>query len=1530
MIFRIRQKAARAAFVWLLLGVALAGLGVFGWQRAQAALSKRAAAVTRLPVVSLPLQTESIRAGSDGERVELSAYEGVFDPRTKQMTIQTTRGARAADGRGAQTRVDPNAEVPRGDTGFTFSVVNSSFFSSGELAGNISGEIQLVNRTGVTLYNTRLVFTRFKLCPATGVCDGTSATQDASTTPGVSGFAYYNDGLIPFGGRLHVSRAYGDLAPSATSNAVWTFNVSTTPARFFFSFVVLADIGVAAESVYPAAVQVSANSGTDIVIRGRGFTGAPVVSLLDANRNQVAALGNVTVNSETQIIARVPQGTAPGLYGLRVTLAGGTPGGLNSSALLGRLTVTGVPDAAHTITGTVSSLSDTGPYLVGGNVTINSALNIQPGTVFYVNNNARVSVGASGNLTANGGVPGVPNGAGVANPAQIVFTALRSPGAAFPSQGAWAGIDATAAAATTMVLRNVVVEYGGNGNVPNLDITGSGRTLRFTDSILRHSAGTGLAAGGAGDNVVGFARNRIEYNGQSANTPGVLLSANAALGLYELPAGTPVGTNVGDPLYFYSSGNTLNGNNNDAIQIGTDDGAAANDFTRSGVLVGQGMMTPLQIRGSSTNPAIIGVAPPAPPVELVIGPAALIQLAGGMDLQAGDYGLNRVGGLAANGFAGVNQVNGASRLNSKFIVFDKLPFGGRFGALFFSRSATASSLLNFVQIRNGGAGVQGSGEVIADGFNLEVRNSQLSDSETGGIIELNGAVVTTVNTTVSGTRPLIDTIAGGVLGDGNVGAKATLVAPVVVALDPLGRGVYFADLTSKGYLIRFLNTTRSAATIGGIRVAGGTLRNVAGGGADLADNVPGLSADLGTVTGLATSVAGDILYFIDSVTPAVRLLNVSTAAVTVGAQSVGAGRVATLSADPVYGSSLSGLAVRANGEVLVADPTALKNRIYKIAPTGGSPTVFAGNGMTTVSRDTFSAGTATNIPLLQPRALLVAADGSVYIADTGHARVIRVDQGGQASLVIQFTPAADARIAPYDRPPFPSGLAIYNNKLHIALGSAQQIVTVESGSPVKVTGSIEIACDYSSSNCGDGGPVSGGTLYLNGSSSSSSPPLASIVGDSNGIFVCDQGPILRGRLRYLNLSNAPVEVAGVNIPANSINTVAGAGFPAPFDNGLATSAELSSPSGVAVDPTNGNLWISDTLSSRIRYVNRLSTPVTLFAAADPANRLTVAPGTIISVNRDVGSGPTDGVPALQAGFDTPQGLVATAQGLFIIDTKKGPSIARDINRRTSVIRFINTSSQNVTFYGTTTISPGFIGTIAGGSSDSTRNVGDQGDATEQGAIASNPFAAKFVGACDLAIAPNGDFYIADVGNKRVRKIQRANGTVTSLMLEGAAILALNATAPNQYTSVLFDSAGRLLVLDHGTNRLLREKTPGSGSTANGFDVLMSGNPLNKPRDMAFDLAGNLYVSNSGDHKILRLTISGNTATSVTYAGTIQGYFGDGGLASAAQMNFASPQIFVSTGIGTPVPIPSLICLTTGLSGEIIFTDTANGAVRRIR
>jgi sugar lactone lactonase YvrE len=1526
---RWELMAVGAPFVLGFLLMVILQVGLEGWlrpvQAARRILPPEMGGFHSLAGRSFP------REDASGALV-VGAYEGEFLGTTRQLTIWS-RGERwtlpGADGAtDLPLELATGTPLPTGPAGFSISTVQSSFVNDGLNPATVSGEIQITNNTTSVFYNTRLVFTSFRVS-ATGA--------PAGNTPGNTGLAYFNDGMVPFGGQLHVSRLYGDIAPGVSTRNVWNFAVTSSPQTFRFGFVVLADLGVSVESVSPAAVQVTAGTGTSVQIRGRGFN-SPQVALVDSAGNLVRTAALVSSTAQ-EIVATVPAGTPPGNYGVRVINQGGQAGGAGSSTLPGRLTVTNPPDAAHTISGTISAFSDTGPYLINGPAVLANPTTVLAGTVLYFASGASLSLGAGGTLTANGGVPGVSM-TGVLIPNQIVLTAQRAPGAALPTPGAWGGVSATTVSTQVMTLRNVVLEYGGASGGAALNLSASGRTLRITDSVVRFSAGSGLTALDADDRIQNFSRNRIERNGTSPSHSAMLISGNASLGLYELPDNSiPTGTSVADPSYFYSSANTFQANQIDAVEIGTVSDALSNDFSIDGVLVGQGS-TPLIIRGGPSNPSIIGSTGPgslASPgfnltlgtlgplgAEVTIGPTTRIQLAAGMDLQVGDFPSNRRGGLSANGYAG-SYLGPQAGTSNRSVVFESVSGEQNFGSIFFTRRALSSSILNNVQIERGGNGQRGAVPLIVEAVTIQVTNSRID----GGLLETLGAVVDKrgsgfVNTT---SVPIIDTVAGGILGNGNLGTQAILGNPVCLVYDPLGRGLFFSDSPSTSY-VRFLNTGRETVVVAGISIPAGTVRIIAGGGDDFGENVQGSDADLGQVTGMAISPDGGLLYFIDSIVPVIRAINISPATRSIAGTPTEVGRVRTF-AETGLGASLYSLATNPfSGDLFVCDSTPSINKVLRFSANqpsvGTPPTVFAGNGEATRDTAPFVPGPATSIPLLQPRALTFRG-GSLIVSDTGHARVLQISSNGSVTLISQLAvnPSSTLPGSPYTINPYTSGLAVFNDRVLLANGSAQDLIRIDTnGTPPATTtlaGAANTFCDYTLDQCGDGGP--GTAARFNLLTRNTFIALVGLAVDAHGVYIADQGTSNRGRIRYLNLSPSTVEVAGVVIAPGTIATVAGAGLIPPFfDGSLATSGALNQAQGVAMD-AEGNLWIADTNSNKLRFVNLSRTPKTIFPGTTSSK--VIQPGTIVTVND--GASQPDPTPVINSFFNTPTGIQATAEGLFIADTLRGPATIGTNARRTGLIRYINTTNQTIQMPNTgetTAVLPGQAVTISGGSTNGSPTFYGDGSAGD---------GVKYLVPTDIAIHPtNRNIYVADAGNKRVRLINRNTGITTSLVLPSPS-------TSDEITGLAFDSAGRLLVVNAGMRRILREKTPGSGTFNNGFDIILSGGLLNRPRDLVEGLDGALYVVNAGDsvtpqHQILRVTVNSatNQGTATVYlGGSIPGYRGDGGPITGARINIQPEPVNIAT-IGTQAFVQTSVGIIRGLNGELIFADPKNNAIRRIR
>jgi RHS repeat-associated protein len=153
----------------------------------------------------------------------------------------------------------------------------------------------------------------------------------------------------------------------------------------------------------------------------------------------------------------------------------------------------------------------------------------------------------------------------------------------------------------------------------------------------------------------------------------------------------------------------------------------------------------------------------------------------------------------------------------------------------------------------------------------------------------------------------------------------------------------------------------------------------------------------------------------------------------------------------------------------------------------------------------------------------------------------------------------------------------------------------------------------------------------------------------------------------------------------------------------------------------------------------------------------------------------------------------------------------------------------------------------------------------------------------LAISAQGDFYIAEHGNSRVRKVV-ADGTITTFAGGGALLSGYGGPATavrlSPVVDVALDTQDNLYLLagrpDKVTSDGIITRVPWSGS-------------LSDPKGMTVDAQGNLYIADTRDHRIRKVTPNGITTTVAgTYDvrwGGQQGFSGDGGLATAARLSY---------------------------------------------
>lgn len=211
--------------------------------------------------------------------------------------------------------------------------------------------------------------------------------------------------------------------------------------------------------------------------------------------------------------------------------------------------------------------------------------------------------------------------------------------------------------------------------------------------------------------------------------------------------------------------------------------------------------------------------------------------------------------------------------------------------------------------------------------------------------------------------------------------------------------------------------------------------------------------------------------------------------------------------------------------------------------------------------------------------------------------------------------------------------------------------------------------------------------------------------------------------------------------------------------------------------------------------------------------------------------------------------------------------------------------------------------------------------------------ARFNTPYGVATDSSGIIYVADYRNHRIRKITQA-GDVTTLAGSGVAGFAdgTGTSAKFNYPkSVTVDSNGNVYVADYGNNRIRKITSGGvvstlAGSGVAGFaDAAGTSAKFNYPSGVAVDSTGNVYVADTTNHRVRKIIPTGDVTT---LAGTGVSGFADGAGASA---QFYSPagvaidsdgMVYVAESVGHHIRkiTPGGVVSTLAGSGVSGFAD----------
>jgi sugar lactone lactonase YvrE len=579
-----------------------------------------------------------------------------------------------------------------------------------------------------------------------------------------------------------------------------------------------------------------------------------------------------------------------------------------------------------------------------------------------------------------------------------------------------------------------------------------------------------------------------------------------------------------------------------------------------------------------------------------------------------------------------------------------------------------------------------------------------------------------------------------------------------------------------------------------------------------------------------------------------------------------------------------------------------------------------------------SNGVGTAAQFYHPRDVAVDANGNIYVADAENHIIRKITPAGLVSTVAGSTQGfadgsgADAKFN------YPTSIAIdtYGNIL-VADRDNHCIRKITNGHVYTLAGSIQgyaegtgSAARFNTPN----GVISDimGNVYVSDAANNRIRKITlggtttTFVGNGTSGFANGEGNTAQfsypGGLTIDGQGNILVADAGNRrirkiTPQGTVSTFAGSGDYGSLD-GFGDRATFSNPSGIVVD-SHGMVYVADLESNRIRKISATGEIVATLAGWNPgyldANSLAAKfdfpTGVAVDANRnvyvaDVRNHAIRKISQVEADVSTVAGgrLFADGEGLNarfsnvtdVVVSKNGNIYVPDagnqrIRKITSngivtTLELRDTEGNSASFgsaIGITLddneniyiaedtrirkISPnGVVTTLAGSLVGFENGPGSQ---------------AKFYSPYGLAVDSDGNVYVGDRSNRRIRKITPAGivSTFAGSGIDGST--DGNATTARFGTpyGVALDAHGNLFVADPGNHRI-RKITPGGvvstlAGSSQGYTDGTGGNAkFDRPVGIAIDRGGNVYVSERGNHLIRKITPSGEVTT---LAGSIKGF-----------------------------------------------------------
>ncbi len=522
-------------------------------------------------------------------------------------------------------------------------------------------------------------------------------------------------------------------------------------------------------------------------------------------------------------------------------------------------------------------------------------------------------------------------------------------------------------------------------------------------------------------------------------------------------------------------------------------------------------------------------------------------------------------------------------------------------------------------------------------------------------------------------------------------------------------------------------------------------------------------------------------------------------------------------------------------------------------------------GQTTIR--TAAGGGPNNVQALTaaiPGVAAVCSDaaGNIYFASDEMHRVFKVAATGMMTLIAGDTSPWNATLLGDGGPAKqaallrPRGLAVDDVRNVLYISNQHSIRRVDLATGIITT----YAGDGSAGFTGDGGPAARARI---------SYPEGIGLDSGGNLYIADTG---NRRVRRVDVSTQIISTVVGN------GTLGDAG-----DGGAAIQANLRNVTSVVIDDSSGILYLAD--QYRVRKVssgiiNAFAGSVTSGFSGNGGPALSAKFGEIRSIASDSGGlyisdfnhscvrkvNFSNGIVNAYAGTGT---IGSTGDGGLAVDARLGLPWGLSIRKSDGSVLIVDNYSRVIRRVTT----GGIIGTIAGSGSAEMWFGGDGGPATD--ALMYSPETVAYY-------RKNNQLFIGEAS--RIRKVNLSSGTISTIAEQHGGITGLAVDETRGFLYVADNDLCQINKIDLATNT----STAFAGGDQCGYSG--DGGPPNLAKislgasGVNVDSAGNVYIADTFNHVVRKVTV-GTSPIITTIAGSgTMGYSGDGGSAISAKLS----------------------------------------------